>query len=212
MRGGGHIKYALIGLAPYSFHFDESKSFRSNFRLLQYAIMFHDMHNFNLSASQYCNIFKEQFLSNSLPTEELDVNNVFMAKSSRSMNLFDQINLLNLINDWKNKNYPATVEENVKILDDYLMLCEENNIRAIMFIPPLCHGFIKQFSQVRLDEFHYLVRSLQKKHSSVLFFDGWKLKTFVNSDFSDAVHLNLNGAAKFSAIFNSMIENFEKMS
>jgi len=89
-------------------------------------------------------------------------------------------------------------------------LCEKNNARPIMFLPPLSKGFVKCFDNLKLDEFYYLVSQAQRKHPAAVFFDGWKLNNFSYEDFSDGVHLNLNGAAKFSAILNNVIEQLER--
>ena len=45
---GGHtsIRYALIGLTPYVFHFDLSKIYVFKSRILPYLIAFNDVHNF----------------------------------------------------------------------------------------------------------------------------------------------------------------------
>ena len=209
-RGGGGIKYALIGLAPYSFHYDESKSTFSNFRMLQYCVAFNNMHNFVFSADEYRKFFRNEFLSTTLPTDSLDLNNVYYVKSPRQMNVFDKMNMVNLSDTWTDKNYPDTKKENIKILDDYLTLCEKNNARPIMFLPPLSKGFVKCFDNLKLDEFYYLVSQAQRKHPAAVFFDGWKLNNFSYEDFSDGVHLNLNGAAKFSAILNNVIEQLER--
>lgn len=46
VEGHRKLRYALIGLSMYTFHFDQSRLYAENFRLLQYAIAFKDLHNF----------------------------------------------------------------------------------------------------------------------------------------------------------------------
>ena len=80
-----------------------------------------------------------------------------------------------------------------------------------MFFPPLTQGYMKHFNRQILDEFYYLVREAQKKHPSALFLDGWKNSPFTDLDFMDEIHMNLQGAAKFSTMLNNAIEkNFGK--
>ena len=111
-----------------------------------------------------------------------------------------------LIDKWSEKNYPETREENIKILDDYLTLCEENGIRPIMLLIPMSEGYKKYFSRQKLDEFHYLIRQAYQKHRAAFFVNGWNLQGFDDTDFFDAVHMNIKGAAKFSAFLNDTIE------
>ena len=209
--GGGYIKYALIGFAPYSFHYDESRTYKYRQRLFQYLIAFNDLHNFAINAAECRKMFQEKFLNLRLKLDSFNVNDVFGTRSSlKMMNWSTRLIARNTVDAWTNKNYPETVKENVQILEDYLTLCEKNNVRPIMFLPPLSKAYVQYFSRQKLDEFHYLIREAQKKHSSALFLDGWKLENFSDKDFYDVGHLNLNGAAKFSAIFNDFIENLEK--
>lgn len=212
--GGGAIKYALIGLAPYSFHYDESKTYTYRYRLLQYAIAFSDIHNFWLPIDEYKNLLRKSFFNCRLEIEDknFDTNNVFFAKFERKTELFSRLNVREGAESWNDKNYPETREENIKILDDYLTLCEENNVTPIIFLPPMTEGYMKYFSRQKLDEFYYLVGTAIKKHPGTKFFDGWQLPGFTDDDFYDSSHLNLQGAAKFSAMFNEFIEGLEKNS
>lgn len=111
-----------------------------------------------------------------------------------------------IIDAWSKKYYPLTRDENVTVLDDYLTLCEANNIRPIMFLPPMTEGYMKYFSRQRLDEFYYLFGQACRKHPGAIFIDGWKLQGLTDSDFHDVDHLNLQGAIKFSTFLNDIIE------
>ena len=118
-----------------------------------------------------------------------------------------KLNLRGSAESWSNKYYVETKTENVQILDDYLTLCEKNNVCPIMFLPPFTEGYKKHFSKQKLDELHYIVREALKKHREAIFLDGWDLPGFSDEYFKDAAHLNIAGAAKFSAIFNAFIES-----
>ena len=173
---------------------------------------FKDLHNFWLSSERYLNIFRKEFPDIKLPVEKMSLNNFcsFSGGQIQTMDFKSRLNMRNMIDDWKDKNYPDSVKENVRILDDYLTLCEKNNVRPIMFIPQMTEACKKYFNQKLLNEFYYLVREAQKKHSSAIFFDGWKLQGFTDADFSDATHLNVQGGMKFSSILNNFIESLEK--
>lgn len=211
-RVGGRLKYALIGLAPFIFHYDASKT-SYVCSMLQYCVALNDLHNFWLPIEQYKKLFCEEFLSTRLSLENIDLNNPFHQKSSspKFMTVDARVNMRKRIDIWtKTKSYPETVKQNVKNLDEYITLCEKNNVRPIMFLPPLTEAYMRYFDKEKLDEFYSLVNQLQKKHPSSLFFDGWKLEGFSDEYFLDADHMNTNYAAKFSEILNSVIENLEK--
>lgn len=211
-RVGGKLKYALIGLAPFLFHYDASKT-SSYVSIFQYLIALNDLHNFWLPIEQYKKLFREEFLNTRLPLENINLNNLFYKKadSIKCMDINARVYARKRIDIWTpQKSYPETVKENVKILDDYLTLCEKNNVRPIMFLPPLTEAYMRYYNKEKLEEFYSFVNQLQKKHSSSVFFDGWKLKDFSDDYFTDVDHMNLNYAAKFSEILNGVIENLEK--
>ena len=124
-------------------------------------------------------------------------------------NVMDQKAIEAKSNTWAKKFYPETRDENIKILDDYLTLCEENNIRPIMFRASVTEKFMANFDKRILDEFPVLVEQACQKHPSARFFDGWKLEDFTYADFRDHEHVNIHGAAKFSAHLNDFIESLE---
>ena len=211
-RVSGKLKYALIGLAPFLFHYDASKT-SSYVSIFQYLIALNDLHNFWLPIEQYKKLFREEFLNTRLPLENINLNNLFYKKadSIKYMDINARVYARKRIDIWRpQKSYPETVKENVKILDDYLTLCEKNNVRPIMFLPPLTEAYMRYYNKEKLEEFYSLVNQLQKKHSSSVFFDGWKLEGFSDDYFTDVDHMNLNYASKFSTILNNVIENLEK--
>ena len=208
---GGHkrIRYALIGLAAYVFHYDQSKSL-NHLRLWQYLIALGDLHNFHMSVEVCKKFFREEYLSTKIPLEPFNVNNPYLAKPPMSfMTPQSRLEVRNSAELWTEKNYPETRDENVKILDEYLTLCEDNNIRPIMFLPPSTEGYKKHFGKKKLDEFYYLVRQACRKHSSAIFIDGWKLQGVTDADFYDYGHMNIQGAAKFSSFLNDFIERLD---
>lgn len=111
------------------------------------------------------------------------------------------------IDTWAKRNFPSTREENIKILDEYLTLCEENSIRPIIFLMPATEGYIKHYNRQRINEFRGLVEQARRKHSAAVFVDGWQLSGLTDTDFYDSYHLNLRGAAKFSVFLNDFIES-----
>ena len=183
-------------------------------------IAFNDVHNFHLSADVYKKFFREEYLKAQIPSEPFDLNNVHFGKTALktyfekgALNYMSRQNLLKVrdnIDTWGERNFPETCAENVHLLDSYLMLCEQNKIRPIMFLPPMSAIYIKYFSKKKLDEFRYLVGQACRKHPSAVFIDGWKLQGLTDADFRDIDHMNIYGAAKFSMFLNSVIEQLDR--
>ena len=207
--GGGHskLRYALIGLTPYIFHWDVSKS---NFQgiLLQHFIAFNNLHNFSVPAEVYRSFFNEEWLTKKLSVESFDIN-IPYGRGTKLKGSMDQKAIDADSNTWKGRYFLETRDENIKILDDYLTLCEGNNIRPVMFTVRVSEKYIANFDKRLFEEFYSLVEQACQKHPSAVFFDGWKLKDFTYADFYDHAHLNVHGAAKFSTYLNDFIEELE---
>lgn len=146
-----------------------------------------------------------------MPIKDFDINNVMFEKTPlRFMNFKSRLGARERSEVWDKKCYPDTLKEYVKIFDAYLELCKKNNVRPIIFLTPVSECYSKYFSKKLLDEFNYYVNEVIKKFPNAVFVDGWKLKSFDDSDFYDVDHLNIKGAAKFSTILNNVIEQLEK--
>ncbi len=210
IENGKNLRYALIELAPYKFHYDLSKSSNLQFLMPHYFIAFNDLHNFYMPAELYRKFFREEFLSSKVSLESFDLNNPFyMKKPLCFMTPQTKFEIVKKGDGGGGKDFPETRDENIKILDDYLTLCEENFIRPIIFLQPMSTGYMKNYSKRRMDEFRYLVNQACKKHSAAIFVDGWKIGVFKDEDFYDYGHMNILGAAKFSAFLNKIIESLE---
>lgn len=156
---------------------------------------------------KYKNLFRSEYLKIRLQTEGVNVRDQYFEAFDRIMGFEQRAAARADIDGWKEKDYPDTLAENIKIFDDYLNLCEENNSRPIIFLPPLSEGYIKHFSKKKIDEFRCIVLDAIKKHPSGIFLDGWKIPGFTDNDFHDVSHMNIQGSTKFSAMLNNFIES-----
>lgn len=195
------IRDVLIGLAPYSFNYDQSVGYDFNFGILPYFVAFNDVHNFWLKSDEYRNLFNENYFSREIFDEE---EKIF---SSEGMSFFEKMNVRNYVEAWNGRNFPNTRAENIKIFDKYLTLCEKNSVRPIIYLSPASQGFMKHFSRERLGEFYQIINEALQKHSTAKFFNGWNLAGFTDEYFFDAEHFNIRGAEKFSEILNKFILN-----
>lgn len=215
LYGEGHntIRYALIGLTPYSFHYDLSRAFVGRCLLLQYFIAFNDLHNFCIPADIYKKFLREEWLNTKLDLSTLDLNEQYCLQYTSSLDpktiTPDFIKAIRN-RTWNEKFYPKTRDENVKILDEYLVLCEENNVRPIILMTPVTEAYREHFDKNLMEEFYVLIERALQKHPGVLFVDGWKWNGVTYADFRDVEHLNLKGAIKFSSYLNDFIERLDK--
>ena len=169
------------------------------------------MHNFWLPVEKYLKLFNEDYLKIKLPIEINEINCVTPVDDNNIQTIQPAARLSwrERIDKWADRNFIETRTENIKILDNYLTLCEINGVRPIMFIPPFTQAYMKNFSKEKLDEFHYLVKQIMKAHSMAVFINGWKLGGFTDEDFFDVDHMNIRGSAKLSTILNNVIEQLE---
>ena len=145
---------------------------------MPYAISFKDLHNFWLPCEDYCKLFNEKFLSVRLPTEGLNIDDVVLEKPTSSfMNLNTHLVAREKSEIWNDKYYPKTLTEYVKILDDYLLLCEKNSVRPIMLLFPVTKCYSKYFCKNIISEFYHFIDEAQQKHPphlSLLTVGTWK--------------------------------------
>ena len=173
-------------------------------RLLPYLIAFNDIHNFPIPIDVYKKFLSEEWLTQKVSIEKVNINGI---KSHKIMTKEEIQN--EKTKTWAGKSYPQTRDANIKILDDYLTLCEENNIRPIMFRVIVSEKYMANFNKELLAEFDALVEQALQKHPSACFVDGWKLSGYKYAYFYNHAHMNVKGAKKFSAYLNDFIEQLE---
>ena len=173
--------------------------------MLPYLIAFNDIHNLPTPFEFYRNLLREDWLTQKPSIEKVNLNGV---KSKKV--IANPLESNKGFTNWDKKYYPTTRDEYIKLLDDYLTLCEENNVRPIMFTARNSDKFIAQFNKQMLEEFYSFVEEALKKHPDARFVDGWKWNGVTYEDFYDHGHMNFKGAAKFSAWLNEYIEQLER--
>ncbi|MBR1553696.1 MAG: hypothetical protein IJ631_06790 [Schwartzia sp.] len=206
------FRYAVIGLAPYSFHSDLSRS-AENWRVPAYALALEDTHHFPLDSNQW------RQLMYPLITRELRA----IEKEKGAFDFNDPIGLCTQMDfvmgsaqrlaarkraeSWKWKRFPCTVKENKDILRQYIRLCHEKQILPILVIFPVTDIFRKFFSKQILEEFYGYVDELQKEEN-VLMLDYFASDAFSHQDFYDIDHLNRTGAKKVSSMIDEQLRAY----
>ena len=197
------LKYTIIGLSYYSFQYDLSLSSMKYKSLLYYEAIGIE-HNFKkldiLLSNKIIakNIAEEIFKFNSNGGIQID----WMTNKENLYSLDEHKGKIQAEIDC-NKNYPKTVEENIKIFDEYLNLLEKHNIKPIVMVAPVSKYYSKYFSKRIKDEFMEII---DERRDRFQFIDCFDSKLFDDSDFFDVSHLNPRGASKFTKILNDLIE------
>ena len=192
-------------------HYDISEAYAESRYIFQYAHAFRDLHNYRVPIEDYLALFSKEYLSFQMDLDDFDVYDVYDNKKNVdcTMTVHQYFNLRSRADVWKDKYFAETRNANIKILDDYLTLCEENNIRPIMFIMPVTECYRKYFNRKMLDEFYHFIRQAIKKHPGAVFFDGWQTQENFDEYFINSDHINLKGSKKFTSILNDFIEELE---
>ncbi len=205
----GTIKFVLIGLSPYSFHYDSFKKFSAISKNLQYMSL--STLNF-VSLELQKDSQKPQYLSafnypypNAYTRlmEDLvvnDVKNIFdMTVAEPDTNFdtlreeFDHEFFAKSLIDWKKDAIASTaevVDKNFQILEDYIKLCLANGAKPVGVVLPYAPLARKNVDKKLLALFRKKIRQLEIDYDfmCVDWFDHLSYNAF-----SDMTHLNLKG-------------------
>ncbi|MDU6876809.1 chemotaxis protein [Clostridium tepidum] len=203
------IKYAIIGLAYYSFQYDMSLSSMKNRVILYYRVL-GEKHNYKeLSIKDFNNQYNiSKNICDKVFKKNERGNYLFKWNSSDLSNYSTQerINLGKKQAERDcNKNYPKTVEENKEIFKNYLKLLRDNNIKPIVVVFPASKYYTKYFSKRIEGEFHSIINEFKKEYD-FQYIDYFRSGLFEDDDFTDVSHLNSRGAKKFTQILNEEIQ------
>ena len=196
----GTIKFVLIGLAPYSFRYDNAKAFSVCSRHLQYMLA--------LNAPE--RNFHDQILK---VIVNYNYKNTFMSATSDRADLnFDHLRTavnrelpVKAVLDWENelknltKNfYPETVAENFQILKDYIKLRLDNGAKPVGVVFPFAPAMRENYSAELLTPFRLAIRQLEESYDFTCI-DLFDLELGYDC-FYNMSHLNLRGAAIVSSM------------
>lgn len=210
-----NLKYAIIGLSYYSFHYDLSKSVNESSVNYYYPIT-GTMHN-NKLADNYLlyhhqlegiarEILKEtHFLAlvgfnkdhfNKIISDSYVMQYDCKAQTEEKI----QEDIASVKRDY-NKNYPITVLENKQILRDYLDFLKINSIKPIILVCPVTNLY-RDFTPPAFQcELYEIISELSLQYE-FQFLDYYYSEEFIDSDFYDCSHINSNGSNKLANILN----------
>lgn len=208
-----NIKYAIIGLSYYSFEYDLSKS---NFkdRVCMYYPIFKKCHS-HYSSSEIIKNYNEfnQVAPKVLKKDYSDF--LFSTFRENSDSLWEKF-ISGIMDEeeikkdsWMvekdcNKNYPITVQENIKILKEYIQLLKTKGIKPIVVVCPTSEHYYSRFSPRIKSEFIDIINKV-KDEFNIEVLDYFESKDFTDNDFYNVSHLNKEGAKKFTKMLREDI-------
>jgi len=202
-----NFHYALIGLAPYSFHYDLSLSSLGSLSIF-YDFICQSMHNYAISQEEITALLNREAVLNIYKNLGIDLQfhkqymERFMMRQRASFGIKDRIHARSRASQWNGKFYPATLRENKKIFEDYLQLCIQHNCKPIIIAFPFTETYMKYFDQRILAGFYMVINEMAKKYD-FLFLDYMNHPDFTDADFHNVDHLNLAGAEKLTDLIRN---------
>lgn len=193
----GAIKFVFIGLAPYSLRVDCRKNFSTCADDFAYAFALRE----NFSATSTHDKLLASLLSD-------NVKKIFSAATNADLN-FDKLKRDKKISAsdmtaWEDELArldkifdAATVEENLRVLEDYVKLCVDNAAKPIAIIFPFAAALKENYRRESLMTLRRELLRLEKIYG-LMVVDMFDAKTDYDC-FSDLTRLNSKGAALASA-------------
>ncbi len=205
------FRFAVIGLAPYSFHSNLSVG-AENYRVLSYVLALKDAHDFPADAEMLWDLFQPKFdqsvigIESYLESNRIDLNDPIGVRKQMDFKMGDRERLKGRkrAETWKTKRFPNTKKENLKIFQDYIEMCLEHHVTPVCVVFPVTDIYRRFFSRQILEEFYQIMDDMQQKYD-VKFLNLFANEEFTYDDFHDVDHLNRTGAGKCSMIINKCI-------
>ena len=217
-RSGDRIKYAVMGLAPYSFRYDLSLSKGVQEKVYFYYREFGEFHNaVPIQEDLELMIRYDKILDDLCYPNWRDVYFDFITEHpfKRSEHVFDfqgldekqQQKSLEEMKKISNKPYSETIAENKMVFDMYLKLCKKHNIKVTVLLPP-CSGFFREhFPQDYVDETRSIIQEYSGKYD-IEILDLYDSPEFAEDKYyMDEAHMNKWGAEKLTKVLDEFLIN-----
>lgn len=197
------IKFVLIGLAPYSFRYDNIESFSVCAGNFQYESILQNFTD-NTLRGQLLRILVSDSVKryfNGITSKQADLN---FDNLKRSMNNeFPVTAMIGWEDELRNLtkiHRDATVEKNLQILEEYIKLCLDNGAKPIAFVLPFAPLMRDKYDRELLISFRRGLSHFRNNYDFKVI-DLFDLPLDY-SNFYNMAHLNLKGAATVSTIIS----------
>lgn len=210
------IRYALIGLSPYSFRYNLSTS-ADKWDILSYYSIFKDTHNLPLDAEKLSSIFNEDFFSlyNQLKPQLINNERLLTINFSdprgekndnnRQLIQQDSYGIRSAARHWGAEKYAANVQENSKIFEKCLKLCKVYDVIPIVVNFPV-HSSYKIFLPKQISAEFTLTIHNAKKISPFHYIDCFDWEMNDGREFCRMNTVNSLGGRRITAKINQLIQ------
>lgn len=214
-----NVKYAVIGLVPFSLRYDASKSKVEWRRCLVYYPIVQTMHNcddrehlaelFESQDRKIKQYFDEEYMQSLYglfeeQTEpEKNSNEIVFDEAARTQ----ECTALNIreISELYNRQYTDILLENKVILEEYARFCSRKEIKPIFFIPPYTKWYKEHMKMSYYKELLATVKELCTKYNAELV-DMMEVEV-PDCCFKDYANINNIGAVKVASYINTILES-----
>lgn len=212
-RADGRLKYAIIGLSPYSFHYDLSASV-NKWDALAYYPTFRDLDKLPLSRFAANSLFSDEFMNvyakdTFEPGGDFDLNNPFNIRqaNNRPMTFENVVGARAEAESWAKVDDDQIINNNAQIFIDCLKLCRDNNIKPLVMTFPVFENYRRFFPQEVMNRFRVVIDATQKE-VPFNFLDYYKMELNPQA-FFNAECLNFAGARFISQSVNNLLNKWD---
>lgn len=199
LRANSGIKYAFIGLSPYSFSYCLSQSFSTASMSIPYELLW--------DTKRYCNEMN-QFMKSSLFTDLFTDVELYDPAGPNYLhdvvlNLNNMLDIDRELSDIVPSGNKLNVAKNKNWLKEYIDLCVKQDCIPIGMVLPMSPLIQKSYPYEALNEYRSILEDFSLLYN-FLYIDLWDVELPMNC-FYDLVHLNKLGAKQITKII------YEKM-
>lgn len=203
------FKYAVIGLAPYSFDYDVALG-GEPWRFIKYYPTLKDDHGVASGLPlPIGRVFSRRLNDIAAPQAEgLTLEtfpSLFYTGRAERVTLDSALAAREKAASWSGRRFPATRAANSVILGRYVDLCRSAGVAVFIATPPMSPLFRDAYGAERLAEFHARLGPELAK-PGVHFRDFFSQADYDPQHLYDADHLNTKGALRFSGELRTWIE------
>lgn len=207
-----NIRYALIGLAYYSFQYDLSKSSVGSRSLMYYPFL-RTLHHFQADRNldelrkfeeQIAGIFRRDYLTELFNVLRKRDESWWPRMVNGRLNERKIEEAKEQAEEDSKKDYPLTVQENIRILTDYIEVLKIRDIEPILVVCPT-RKYYNEFLSSRIkNEFHQITHYICETYD-VHLIDYFDSGLFGDDDFYDPTHLSMHGAKRFTKMLRDQL-------
>jgi hypothetical protein len=101
-------------------------------------------------------------------------------------------------------------KENVSDLESIIEFGQRHNVKIVLFTPPAFETYVRNLNKEQLEKTIQAAEDISQKYDNCIYYNFLENKSFSESDFYDADHVNEIGAEKLTNLIEMMISDIMK--